>query len=879
MTKNFKYGTLPIVAMGSAFATGAFAKSGPPPGTHRLAEVVVSGVRESLQTAQSIKRKSIMVEDAIVAQDIGKFPDNSTAGALQRVTGVQIKRDADEATTVLVRGLPDVVTLLNGRNIFTTTGHFISLADIPAQLLQRVVVYKSNAPSLVEGGIAGTIDVRLHRPFDFPGFVAAATGQARYEGNSGKVDPLGSFLVSDRWKTSAGDFGALAAFSYQKQRYLEDRIFNFLQVAGPGGNSMPLTVGGIANPGDRKRPAANYSLQWRPAPGMQLYLEGFYTEYRDTYSNDYFIGIPSASVPYSYSLFPGTNVIHTYTGLNAYTLTSTQAYQSHSETWQNAIGGKFNMGAVTLSTDLALTHSMDDGRYVILDTQFNAPTISANFNAGSGTPRLAVSGVNLLDGSNFYLAHLFNNRNHDVGRAIAWRFDGSYDFASGIIRSVKSGVRVYHRTASSESGSGNQMFYPASSPPLAASSVPGLGSLSPANFYGGKMGVSQWFEGRPSFLLNNTNTLLTLFDQPTGPAPYDPTNFFNDTENTYAFYGQANFSTMLGSHRLEGLFGGRLVRTDEALGAYEETTIGGIAGPPTFVNIRNSHTEFLPSLNTRLTLNHGLYLRFTVSRSITRPTFGELNPSVTLNTPGPTLLGAGTGGNPNLGNITSNNFNLAMEWYFARVGSVTGTLFYSGINGYIQTYAQNEVVNGLRYNVSRPRNTGSGGLYGAEFAYQQFFKFVPHWLRGIGAQVNYTYIDAHTESPPLDPATLEPTGNGTGVSVQQSLVNVSRNSFNMVAMYERRRISLTLSYNWRSSFVDSYNNGAGLLEPPTVIVKPIGDLDFSGSYRLTSHIMLTLDAQNLLNYTFQSYFGNAYLFPQDTRRYDRTIVAGFRVRF
>jgi len=253
MTNHFKYGTLPIVAMGSAFATMAFAKAPPAAKVPQLTEVVVTGVRESLQSAQAIKRKALVVEDDIVAQDIGKFPDNSTAGALQRVSGVRIRRDADEATTVLIRGLPDVVTLLNGRQIFTATGNFVSLADIPASLLQRVAVYKSSTPGMVAGGIAGTIEVRLHRPFDFPGLVVAGTGQARYEGNSGKVDPLGSFLASERWKTSLGDFGALAAFSYQRQRYQEDRIFNFLQIVGPGGNSMPLTVGGLAIPGDRRR--------------------------------------------------------------------------------------------------------------------------------------------------------------------------------------------------------------------------------------------------------------------------------------------------------------------------------------------------------------------------------------------------------------------------------------------------------------------------------------------------------------------------------------------------------------------------------------------------------------------------------------------------
>ena len=881
MNKHVKYGAWSAVALGSAFATVAFAKSVPPKATQKISAVVISGVRKSLRTAQSLKEHSFMVEDAIVAQDIGKFPDNSTAGALQRVTGVQIKRDADEATTVLVRGLPNVVTLMDGHNIFTTTGQFESLADIPAPLVNRIVVYKSNAPNLPSGGIAGTIDVRLNRPFDFPGFVVAGSGQARYEGNSGKIDPIGSFLASDRWKTSLGDFGALAAFSYQRSRYLEDRIFNYLQIPGPGGNSMPQTVGGIANPGNRQRPAANYALQWRPARGVELYLEGFYSEYEDTYSDDFFIGIPIASAPISYNVFPGTHVIQSYTGANAYTLTSTQAYVNHSETWQNALGGRVAIGSRdVLSTDLSLTQSIDDGRYAILDTQFTAPTISANFNnGGSGTPLVHISGIDLVDGSNYYLAHLFYNRNHDYGHAIAWRLNDSYDFRSGPIRSVEAGLRIYHRRASSQSGSGNEMVYPANAAPLAASSVPGLGSLSPGNFYGGRMGVSQWFEASPSFLLNDTNTLLTLFDQPTGPTPYDPTNFFSADENRYAFFGQAKFSTMIGSHRLEGLFGGRLVHADETLGAYEETTINGVVGPPTFENIHNVSTQFLPSLNTRLTLSRGLFLRFTASRSLTRPAFAEQNPSVTLNTPGPTLLGAGAGGNPNLTPITSDNYNLAMEWYFAPVGSITGTLFYSGINGYIQTYAENQTVNGISYNISRPRNTGSGALYGAEFAYQQFFKFVPNWLRGIGAQVNYTYIDAHTQSPPLNPNNLEPSGTSAGVIVQQPLVNVSRNSFNVVAMYERDRVSVTLAYNWRSSFVDSYNNGAGVLEPPTVYVKPIGDLDFDASYKLDRNIVLTLAARNLLNYTFQSYFGNAYLFPQDTRQYDRMIMAGVRFRF
>jgi len=76
-------------------------------------DIVVTGYRASLGTAQAIKRNSDAILDAIVAQDIGKLPDNTAAESLARVTGVQVNRFSDEVSQVLVRGLPDVATTQN----------------------------------------------------------------------------------------------------------------------------------------------------------------------------------------------------------------------------------------------------------------------------------------------------------------------------------------------------------------------------------------------------------------------------------------------------------------------------------------------------------------------------------------------------------------------------------------------------------------------------------------------------------------------------------------------------------------------------------------------------------------------------------------------
>src|SRR5271168_1290713 len=194
-----------------------------------LDTVIVTGVRASVKSAEDIKKNSDQLVDSIVSQDIGKLPDNNVIEALQHVTGIQISRNAAESNQLLIRGLPDIATLLNGREIFTSYGRFVMLQDIPAELLQRVDVEKSPRADDVEGGIAGVIDVRLHRPFDFDGARLAGTLRGTHSSLSGKTDPIGSLLASNRWQTdSMGEFGVLADVSYVKDRYKEEILDNYI---------------------------------------------------------------------------------------------------------------------------------------------------------------------------------------------------------------------------------------------------------------------------------------------------------------------------------------------------------------------------------------------------------------------------------------------------------------------------------------------------------------------------------------------------------------------------------------------------------------------------------------------------------------------------
>ena len=157
--------------------------------------VAVTGVRRAAQSAQTIKKNNDQVVDSIVADEIGKFPDKNVAEILGRVTGVQVRREGGEAGGVIIRGLPGVVTLLNGREMFTSVGRSLYLADIPTAMLQRVDVYKSQGADMVEGGTAGVIDVRTNRPFDFKGFTASGNVRAEPRDKSGSTDPNVSGMV------------------------------------------------------------------------------------------------------------------------------------------------------------------------------------------------------------------------------------------------------------------------------------------------------------------------------------------------------------------------------------------------------------------------------------------------------------------------------------------------------------------------------------------------------------------------------------------------------------------------------------------------------------------------------------------------------------
>ena len=190
-----------------------------------LQEVVVTGIRASLQSAMDTKRDANQVLDAISAEDIGKFPDKNLSEALQRITGVQISRQDGEGRSVSVRGSdPSLIRVeINGSDALSltvgATDRAVDFRDLPVEFVSRIEVVKSPTADMTEGGIS-TVRIITRRPFDTTESFLAGSAQAVYSNLAKQTDPkvalIGSRLFLDH------TLGLLLSAEFERRHLFDD---------------------------------------------------------------------------------------------------------------------------------------------------------------------------------------------------------------------------------------------------------------------------------------------------------------------------------------------------------------------------------------------------------------------------------------------------------------------------------------------------------------------------------------------------------------------------------------------------------------------------------------------------------------------------------
>lgn len=876
--------------------------------------VVVTGFRASLESQQGIRRNSDQIVDAIVAEDIGKLPDIAVSDTAARIPGVQVERGGGEAGRVLVRGLPDFTTTYNGREIFTAETRTVALQDFPSGLVGAIEVFKTSSADLVEPGLAGLVNVRSRRPFDFSGLEIAGSAWGLYTHQADEVTPNGNILITNRWDAGEGEIGALIGFSYTNLIYLDSTRSNtdFVAGGGPAGTRWPDIQRITYGTADRSRPSLNAAIQYRPTPDMELYVEGLWQGFRNRISDR------ETSVPLwggsSFTEFQTRegrpDLLESGTVVNPFRPDGFQGGTfNKTDTYQAAIGGTYDAGRLRVSADLAYTDSTFTGSTASVDFAFadrQTVTFDTDVEEEDGGAEFSFANFDPSNPANYVYRGFYEEAQQATGEDWQARVDFDYDTGIAEVPEIEFGIRYTDREAHREFGN---RYWNFEGLRLPFSAVPLDYELFDAGFRGSGVQTDYRSWLAPTYRSIRDNLVaLRQFNIGLGPTvfgtasadapPPDPLQTWDASERNMAAYAQLRFDIPLFDDvTADGNVGLRYVKTDLTLsGTRLVIPAGGGAGVLTPTDVDREFEDWLPSANVRIRFTPQIQARLAFTQTRTRPSFIDLRASGTLDQP-PTCLTqnprpancfqTGGGGNPFLNPLRSDNYDAALEWFFSRTGFVAVSFFRRDLVGFIEnSIFQGELPGGIPLRLSGPINSGEGRIKGFEAQFNTFFDFLG--LPQFGVQANLTHLDARAQFA-YDEGFF-PSGNRRIDIVNRELLGVSDWSYNLIGIFESGGLSARLAYNWRSEFGLTYQRRGDHLY--TEEADPVSRLDLSVSYDVTDNLTVFGDWTNILGEPFTSTLtrmdvvpvnqqrsGFVATFPRVVRYEETTVSMGVRFRF
>ena len=866
------------------------AQAGPPAAD---GDIVVTGYRGSLRTAINVKRNANAVVDVITAEDVGKFPDRNVAESLSHIPGVSIDRRFGEGEKVAILGTDPAL------NRMLLDGHALASADwggndndpssrtfnyslLAPELVDRLEVYKSPEPRIEEGSIGGTVIVRTRRPLDLPANSIFASGGYSYNDRSDKGNIRGSGLYS--WKNADETFGILAAVTYDKQNLTRAGVeffgyqsgADFFQkdangnvrrdAAGQGillnpnatvtGGSKNDLINAVAPFGinyayfqqQRERKSVSGTIQYRPTPELTFTLNGLHI---DGNYNNYSQSMYTIPVAWTGSVLQTANVANGVVNSASFAAAPSQSAQLDTLVrrtklktdnlnlfadwddgnggkvalaggWSKATGGRNPEYLFNVQTRLPFNYAFTGNSAAVNFT--GDLTNPANYftNPNNNPAQIEGRPVTTASGAQLVAAQIGGlDYSVTTDRDIFGGYDATIPVSFGPFKEVLLGSRVTDHVNRID-GRGINTYLTRS---LNGSQLGVTTLTTPDGTFSGSGG-----SGNATKYLNLPEQAVVdiLANAINSPLITKVGASTKVKETVAATYVQANFD----QSGFRGNIGGRLVYTrDVSNYALSLTTVTNPNPVPTPTRTVTDYLKFLPSLNIAYEISPKFIIRGAAAKVISRPRYQDLAASISQND---VTLDAG-GGNPNLKPYESTNYELTAEWY-PRAGSLLAVeLFRRDISNYIiNTRANAQLFNSLQnrlttYSVSQPINGGKAKVNGALVSAQSEI-----W-GGFGLQANYTYQDSSTSS-------VDTTG------AELNLPYLSRHTVNVIPYFESGPFQARLSYNYRTAYFRTIGR-LGSRE----MVAPYNQLDASASLNLTKGIILSVNAQNLLDETYLQY--------------------------
>ncbi|MBA4771845.1 MAG: TonB-dependent receptor [Sphingomonas sp.] len=867
-------------------------------------EVIVTGVRRSLQGAVAIERESNTVISTITADEAGQFADQNIAESLQRLAGVTIQRVEGEGRTIQVRGLNSNFNqvVVNGAQIGSSDpdgARSVSLDVISSDLLSGITVAKTLTPDTDQDSLGAQVNLRTLSAFDRRGTTARLRAEGGLAEYSNTISPK---FGGDFTTRLANDTIGIALAGTYSRRFIQSEeirgvtpttVFvsptGTVSPASPTG-ALPTNTAGLTRVlvprivdqrlknNDRERIGATAQIDWRPSADHRFSLSVIRAQLEDRdlrRQNEWEVGQSTV------------RITEARTGFARYTTTRLEQQLFYQDSKDRLFAGNFigenKFGNFTLSygADVskseftlpnALRARFATGNNLTLGVNFNEENADVAVLAGSLSPAgLAFNQVLIIDEA----------RTDDI---YAGYGNLKFDFSVGSwAASLKVGAKYRDRekiirrgelTVNPTSGT-NRPRTVAAGLPVSLEQLP---PTRPAN---------TTFSGfflfpDPGATRTATEATAALF----GLLPTGTRRDFDFREQTLAGYvqGQVDFSpavTLIGGVRVERTrftAAGLVVELIERDGV-ELPPLGGTAPQ----SVTREYTDFFPSIHLRADISRTIVGRLSYSRAQVRPTFEDARNFQSIDTVQVTQAGQIVttnreldGGNPLLSNLTANQIDATLGWYPTSRTSFTVAGFYKALNNpFISTvFRGNDVAlaglaplntaTGIGFSqADTVGNGGSGRLLGVELGFSHLFSGP---LNGFFASGNLTLIDGEARS--------QFVRNNAPLRLEDQAAIVS----NLSAGYEDSRATFRASLTYVGDRVEGVDSTNAEFD---VIRAPFYTIDINGRFNVTKSVQIYADIVNLTNQVdFRFYRGiDGAGLVNRTSNYGRTFQIGAVVNF
>ena len=703
--------------MALVFSSAAIAQDDEP-----LEEIVVTGIRGSLAAAVDQKRDSDQLVEVVIAEDIGKLPDQNLAEVLENITGVQITRTAGVGTGVQIRGTNSNRVEFNGvSTVNSGSGRSgINFEDVNPAIISAVEVTKSPDARTIEGSVGGTINLKTIRPLELRETLAAV--RVQYEDSSlssESMTPRFSGAFGDSWSTDAGEIGFVISGSFTEQESVSFRPRTDRDNrVSPAGAVDPAEFLGIQflvqEQENYDYETVNFAstFEWAPSESLKFHLDVVVNDQersQDSYrlqasgvSTLRNISVPTAYETVDFGVGPGRfpaalqgtlepDLANDDDDPNLRFSSDTGSRVTDSQVI--ALGGDWYGEKWSVSAEYATTMSDTSNPNLSttlnfinpncpLDASSNDNCVPFIYDLSGGTlawgvnfdSPFAPAPADLLNPANVVLDQVIVGRNTTENEEDAIRMDFSWDVDWNSLTTLDFGFRIGESSSrfndiEDRIGGFSRMVDSPNGALFSELLVPG-----PSNFDKGdgrSLFISDFLLVDPDRAFSDPDGTLAILQNAViahdTASPdilnlvSDRNQFYDVTEETTALYAQANFEAGI----FRGNVGVRYVETevDSVAYGFEDD-----AGNRSLVSTKGKYDFLLPRLNVVAEATEDVLVRFGYGSDIRRPGFNRISTAFAADNQENSAIDQG---NPNLKPEEVDSLDLAVEWYFAESALVS----------------------------------------------------------------------------------------------------------------------------------------------------------------------------------------------------------------